>query len=61
MSRAELDAVQTLKVMMVQQLALIASPALLMGIMLTTSMWQTFRFRLPSIKMVAIALGLAGR
>ncbi|MDB5388295.1 MAG: Abortive infection protein [Planctomycetaceae bacterium] len=55
----ELDAVQTLKVMMVQQLALIASPALMMGIMLTTSMWQTFRFRLPSIKMIALALGLA--
>lgn len=55
----ELDAVQTLKVMMVQQLALIASPALLMGIMLTTSMWQTFRFRLPSVKMLALALGLA--
>jgi sodium transport system permease protein len=55
----ELDAVQTLKVMMVQQLALIASPALLMGIMLTTSMRQTFRFGLPSLKMAAIALGLA--
>jgi len=58
-ANGQLDAVQTLKVMLVQQLALIASPALMMGIMLTTSMWQTFRFRLPSLKMTAIALGLA--
>jgi sodium transport system permease protein len=55
----ELDPVQTFQVMMVQQLALIASPALLMGIMLTTSMRTTFRFHLPSLKMVCLALGLA--
>lgn len=54
-----LDPAQTMKVMLVQQLALIASPALLMGIMLTTSVWQTFRFRLPSFKMLALATILA--
>lgn len=55
----ELDALQTMKVMLVQQIALIASPALMMGIMLTTSVWQTFRFRLPSLKMFSLALILA--
>ncbi len=54
-----LDAMQVMKVMLVQQLALIASPALLMGIMLTTSMWQTFRLRLPSLKMAGLAILLA--
>lgn len=55
----ELDTIQTMKVMLVQQLALIASPALMMGIMLTTSVWQTFRFRLPSLKMLALGIILA--
>ncbi|MDB5335573.1 MAG: Abortive infection protein [Planctomycetaceae bacterium] len=54
-----LDTAQTMKVMLVQQLALIASPALMMGIMLTTSVWQTFRFRLPSLKMLGLATILA--
>lgn len=54
-----LDAAQTMKVMLVQQLALIASPALLMGIMLTTSVWQTFRLRLPSFQMLGLAIVLA--
>ena len=58
-SSGALDAAQTMKVMLVQQLALIASPALLMGIMLTTSFWQTFRFRLPSCKMLGLAVVLA--
>ena len=55
----ELDTAQTMKVMLVQQLALIASPALMMGIMLTTSVWQTFRFRLPSFQMLGLASLLA--
>ena len=54
-----LDAAQTMKVMLVQQLALIATPALLMGIMLTTNVWQTFQFRLPSFKMLGLATLLA--
>ncbi len=54
-----MDMMQTMKVMLVQQMALIASPALMMGIMLTTSMWQTFRLRLPSLKMVGLSVLLA--
>lgn len=54
-----MNAAQLMKVMLVQQVALVACPALMMGIMLTTSMWQTFRLRLPSIKMVGLALLLA--
>lgn len=55
----KLDAMQVMKVMLVQQLALIASPALMMGIMLTTSMGQTFRLSLPSLKLTGLAILLA--
>ena len=58
-SSGALDPFATLEVMLVQQLALIATPALLMGIMLTTSVWKTFRFRLPSFKMFTLAILLA--
>lgn len=54
-----LDAAQIMKVMLVQQMALIACPALIMGIMLTTSMRQTFRLGLPSLKIVGLAVLLA--
>lgn len=55
----QLDILQTLKVLMTQQMAFIASPALLMGIMLTTSVYQTFRLRLPSPRMILAAFLLA--
>ncbi len=38
-----------MQLLMIQQLAVIATPALIMGIMLTTSVRKTFRFYLPSI------------
>ena len=47
-----------LKLLMIQQLALIASPALFMGVMLTTSVVRTFRLRLPSWRMLAVGLAL---
>jgi len=40
-------AVRSMQLLMVQQLAIIATPALIMGIMLTTSMKKTFRLYLP--------------
>lgn len=44
-----------LKVMLVQQLAIIASPALMMGLMLTTSIRNTFRLYWPGWKMLGVA------
>lgn len=52
------QAEQMLKLLMIQQLALIASPALFMGVMLTTSVVRTFRLRLPSWRMLALGLAL---
>lgn len=43
----------------IQQLAMIACPALLMGIMLTTSMRATFRLRMPSMTSMLMGVGLA--
>jgi sodium transport system permease protein len=44
-----------LRTMLIQQIAIIASPALFMGIMLTTSIVRTFRFRLPRWDLLACA------
>lgn len=44
-----------LKVILVQQLAIIACPALMMGLMLTTSIRNTFRIHWPGWKMLAAA------
>lgn len=41
--------------LLIQQLALIAAPALLMGVILTTSMRQAFRLRWPDAKLCLIA------
>jgi sodium transport system permease protein len=41
--------------MLVQQLAIIACPALMMGLMLTTSFRNTFRLHWPGWKMLAVA------
>jgi len=44
-----------IQLLMIQQLAIIASPALFMGILLTTSVLRTFRLRLPNWRMAAVA------
>lgn len=44
-----------MQLMIVQQLAIIASPALMMGVMLTTSVRDTFRIRWPGWKMLGAA------
>jgi len=45
-----------MRVLLIQQLAIVASPALFMGIMLTTSLRRTFRLFWPSAKMLAVAV-----
>ena len=44
-----------MQLLMIQQLVIIATPALFMGVMLTTSVVRTFRLRLPSWRMLALA------
>ena len=44
-----------MKLMIVQQLAIVATPALMMGIMLTTSVRETFRIYWPGWKMLGAA------
>jgi sodium transport system permease protein len=45
---------RTVKLLMIQQLAIIATPALLMGVILTRSMSRTFRLRLPAPKFLVV-------
>lgn len=45
-----------IKILLIQQLAIIACPALMMGIMLTTSMRRTFRLNLPDPKTLGAAI-----
>ena len=47
-----------MKLLMIQQLAIIVTPALLMGAILTTSIVSTFRLRWPGLKMLAVSLVL---
>lgn len=57
--RMATDAERPLRMMqllMIQQLAIIATPALMMGIMLTTSMRKTFRLYLPSLGFLGVGL-----
>lgn len=49
-------AVRTMQLLMIQQLAIIASPALIMGIMLTTSVRKTFRLYLPKLGFWGVGL-----
>ncbi len=49
------DADQLMKVMLIQQLATFACPALMMGVMLTTSVRKTFRIHWPDWRMPAAA------
>ncbi|TWU11880.1 ABC-2 family transporter protein [Symmachiella macrocystis] len=48
-----------IRMLLITQIAVIASPALFMGVMLTTSLKQTFRLHLPRLKMVGVAMVLA--
>lgn len=47
--------VRVLQILLVQQLAIVAGPALLMGVLLTTSLKSTFRLRWPSWHHLAVA------
>jgi sodium transport system permease protein len=54
------DAGRTMmRALVVQQLAMIACPAVFMGVLLTTSLRATFRLRMPSLSSMAIGAGLA--
>jgi sodium transport system permease protein len=44
-----------MQLLMVQQIAIIASPALFMGVMLTTNVGLTFRLKWPRFSMLAVA------
>lgn len=48
-----------LRVMVIQQLAMIACPAILMAILLTTSLKATLRLRMPSLTSIALGAALA--
>jgi sodium transport system permease protein len=43
-----IDPGSTLRLLLIQQMVFVGSPALFMGIMLTTSVFRTFRLRLPN-------------
>jgi sodium transport system permease protein len=47
-SDGRLEATSTLKLLVIQQMVFVGSPALFMGIMLTTNVLRTFRLRLPN-------------
>lgn len=51
-------ATRMMQLLMIQQLAVIATPALIMGIMLTTSMRKTFRLYLPSLGFLGVGIVL---
>ena len=50
------DGLSMMKLLVTQQLVIIACPAMLMGIMLTTNVAQTFRIARPQLKMLGLAL-----
>jgi len=52
-------AIWMIRVLFITQIAVIASPALFMGVMLTTSLKQTFRIRLPKLSTLGVAVLLA--
>lgn len=45
-----------MRLLLIQQLAIVATPALLMGVLLTSSVVQTFRLRLPRPSVLAAAI-----
>lgn len=48
-----------MRLIVIQQLTMIACPAVFMGVLLTTSLRATFRLRMPSITAMALGVGLA--
>jgi sodium transport system permease protein len=48
-----------MRLIVVQQLTMVACPAVFMGVLLTTSLRATFRLRMPSATAMAIGAGLA--
>lgn len=48
-----------MRLIVVQQLTMVACPAVFMGVLLTTSLRATFRLRCPSMQAMFIAVGLA--
>jgi sodium transport system permease protein len=48
-----------MRLIVVQQLTMIACPAVFMGMLLTTSLRATFRMRMPSLSAMGIGIGLA--
>ena len=48
-----------MRLIVIQQLTMIACPAVFMGVLLTTSLRATFRLRMPSMTAMAIGVGLA--
>ncbi len=50
--------VEMMKLLVIQQLAIIAAPAMFMGLILTTSVWRTFKLSLPNGRYLAIAVAL---
>jgi len=50
--------VQMLRLLIIQQLVIIACPALFMGVMLTTSVVRTFQIKLPNLKFLGAAIAL---
>lgn len=55
---ATLAGIDMPRLLLIQQIVIVATPALLMGIMLTTSMRETFRLRMPRPGMLLIAAAL---
>jgi sodium transport system permease protein len=47
--------IMMMRLVMAQQLAVVATPALLMGVLLTASVVRTFRLRLPDWRLLAVA------
>lgn len=52
----EARGIVTIRLLLIQQIALIATPALMMGVMLTTSLKKTFSLRWPGFGTLACAL-----
>ena len=60
LSGSSMEVGQTMmKTMVIQQLTMIACPAIIMGLILTTSLRATFRLRKPPLGAIAMGAGLA--
>ncbi|MFH5802471.1 ABC transporter permease subunit/CPBP intramembrane protease [Alienimonas sp. DA493] len=53
------EGVTAFRLVVIQQLVTVAFPVLAMGVLLTASVRRTFRFRLPNLKLTAVAAALA--